>query len=300
MDYHAFTNELTAQLTPLFPAGTELHVHAIPKNNGVFRDALVIREPKVCISPTIYIDDYYRLYQDGTPIEEICRIICDVFLEVRLNHPIEPSAFTDFSLAKETIIFQLINREKNRERLTELPHIPYLDLAVIFCCVLQLQNGEQATVTIKHEHLQLWHTDFETVRDLAFAHTPRLLPAYIQPISETIRDLMAANPSLERMLPLADADAPKLYVLTNETQVGGAACLLYPTVLSDFADELGQDLYVLPSSIHEVLLFPTDLRDADTDLNRIICQVNEEQLPETQQLSDHVYYYSRTAHALAL
>ncbi len=300
MNYHTFTSELTAQLTPLFPAGTELSVHAIQKNNGVLRDALVIREPGVRLSPTIYVDDYYRLYQDDTPIEEICRIICDVFLEVRLNHPIEPDAFTDFTQAKETIIFQLVNLDKNRERLSELPHIPYLDLAIIFCCVLELKNGEHATVTIRNEHLKLWNTDFETIRDLAFSHTPRLLPAYIHQITDTIRDLMETNPELERMLPLTNDDAPKVYVLTNETQVGGAACMLYPTVLSDFADELGQDLYVLPSSIHEVLLYPTAARDSDPTLNSIICQVNKEQLPETQQLSDHVYYYSRASHALAL
>lgn len=300
MNYNTFTSELTAQLTPLFPDRTQISIQSIPKNNGIFRDALIIREPEVNISPTIYLDDYYALYQDNTPIDEICRIICDVFLEVRLNHPIDPAAFSDFEQAKETIIFQLVNYKKNADRLQQLPHIPYLDLAAIFCCMLRLDNGERATITIKNEHLAMWQTDFETIRALAFAHTPRLLPAYIQPIADTLHDLLEDQPALEQLLSLDDENIPTLYVLTNETQICGASCMLYPTLLSEFAEELGQDLYVLPSSIHEVLLLPTDKRDMDQSLSALVRQVNEEQLPETQQLSDHVYYYSRAAHSMML
>jgi hypothetical protein len=81
--------------------------------------------------------------------------------------------------------------------------------------------------------------------------------------------------------------------MTNENQCGGAASILYPNLLSEFAEEMDQDLYVLPSSIHEVLLLPTATRCADEELNRLVQAVNSDQLPLSQQLSDHVYYYSR-------
>ena len=301
MNFQQFSIELTRQLTPMFPDGTQISTQSSPKNNGVFLDALIIREPGTNISPTIYLEDYYALYKEGTALDEICHIICDVFLEVRLNHPVDPRFFTDYSEAKQHLIYQLINYDKNAARLDDIPHIPYLDLVIVFCCLLRLENGETATILIRNEHLDLWHVDLKEIQKQAFANTPRLLPAYIQPIAEAIRDLMESNEALERLLPLLARDAaPPLYVLTNETQICGAACMLYPSLLAEFADSVDKDLYILPSSIHEVLLLPTDTRCADKELCALVQDVNREQLPLTQQLSDTVYYYSREKHGLMI
>ena len=283
MNFQQFSDELVDQLISMFPEGTQIDTQAIPKNNGVFLDALIIREPGINISPTIYLEDYYSLYKEGATLDEICHIVCDVFLEVRLNHPVDPRFFTDFEEAKKHMVYQLINYDKNRERLSDIPHIRYLDLAIVFCCMLRLENGESATIQIRNEHLDLWQTNLETVKKQAFCNTPRLLPAYIQPIADAIRDLMESNESLCRLLPLLEKDAtPPLYVLTNETQICGAACMLYPTLLAEFSDSIKKDLYILPSSIHEVLLLPTDARCADAELCALVRSVNSEQLPLTQ------------------
>lgn len=301
MNFQQFSNELICQLKPMFPDDTQISIERIPKNNGVFLDALIIRDPDVNISPTIYLEDYYTLYAEGTSMDEICHIICDVFLEVRLNHPVDPRFFTDFAQAKKHLVYQLINFDKNKERLSELPHIRYLDLAIVFCCILHLENGETASILIRNEHLQLWQTDLDTIKKQAFDNTPRLLPAYIQPITDAIRDLIESNEALTRLLPLLDRDnTPPLYVLTNETQICGAACILYPSLLAEFSDSVGRDLYILPSSIHEVLLLPTDTRCADDHLRALVHSVNNEQLPLTQQLSDNVYYYSRKSGGFVL
>ena len=301
MNFQQFSEELIHQLTTMFPDGTQIEFQSMPKNNGVFLDALIIHEPGINVSPTIYLEDYYALFKEGTTLDEICHIICDVFLEVRLNHPIDPRFFTDFERARKHLVYQLVNYDKNMERLQDLPHIRYLDLVIIFCCMLQLENGQTATILIRNEHLQLWQTDLETVKKQAFGNTPRLLPAYIQPITEAIRDLMEGNEALERLLPLLDQESlPPLYVLTNETQLCGAACILYPSLLAEFSDSVGMDLYILPSSIHEVLLLPTSSRCADEELCALVRSVNSDQLPLTQQLSDSVYYYSREAKGLVL
>lgn len=301
MTFQQFSDELTRQLTPMFPGGTQISTQSIPKNNGVFLDAIIIREPGINISPTIYLEDYYALYKEGTALDEICHIICDVFLEVRLNHPIDPRFFTNFEQAKKHLVYQLVNYDKNKERLADIPHIQYLDLAIVFCCMLRLENEETATILIRNEHLQLWQTDLETVKKQAFDNTPRLLPAYIQPITDAIRDLMESNESLMRLLPLLERElTPPLYVLTNETQICGAACILYPALLAEFSESVGKDLYILPSSIHEVLLLPTDTRCADDELCALVRSVNSEQLPPTQQLSDSVYYYSRAIKGLVI
>ena len=294
MNFQQFSDELIRQLTPMFPDGTQINTEMIPKNNGVFLEALIIREPGINISPTIYLEDYYTLFKEGAALDEICHIICDVFLEVRLNHPVDPRFFTDFEQAKKHLVYQLVNYDKNVERLSDIPHIRFLDLIVIFCCMLRLENGETATILVRNEHLNLWKTDLATIKKQAFDNTPRLLPAYIQPITDAIRDLMESNESLERLLPLLEKDvAPPLYVLTNETQICGAACMLYPSLLAEFSDSVGKDLYILPSSIHEVLLLPYDGNQSLEECSRIVCQVNEDSVSPEEILSDHVYLFDR-------
>ena len=293
MNFQQFSEELIRQLTPMFPDGTQIQMQMIPKNNGVFLEALIIREPEINISPTIYLEDYYTLYKEGTALDEICHIICDVFLEVRLNHPVDPRFFTDFEQAKKHLVYQLVNYDKNVERLPDIPHIRYLDLAVIFCCMLRLENGETATILVRNEHLVLWNTDLATIKKQAFGNTPRLLPAYIQPITDAIRDLMESNEALERLLPLLEKDAaPPLYVLTNETQICGAACMLYPSLLAEFSDSVGMDLYILPSSIHEFIIVTDPTGNGLSFYNDMVRQVNEVEVADYEVLSDHAYYYS--------
>lgn len=301
MNYNEFLRTLLQQLPPLFSDKTVLSTQTVPKNNGISREALIIREPHANLSPIIYLEDYYQLYQEGTSIDEICAIICDVFLEARLNHPIDTENFTDFEKAEKRLIFQVINYEKNAERLRTIPHIRYLDLAIVFCCLIRMENGKNATALIHSEHLQLWGVDFDTVKKQAFDNTPRLLPAYIQPITDAIHDLVACNPSLDRLLPDSFGQTgSSLFVLTNETQVFGAACMFYPKLLQEFAESLDQDLYILPSSIHEVLLLPVDRRTGDEYLSALVRSVNSEQLPPGQLLSDTIYFYSREKAALIL
>ena len=301
MNYNEFLQTLQTQLLLLFPEGSNISIRTLPKNNGISREALIIREPHTNLAPVIYPEDYYSLYVEGTSIDELCTNICDVCMESRLNHPIDASCFTDFDKAKERLIFQIVNYEKNTLRLPDIPHIRYLDLAVIFCCLIPMKNGMDTTTIVHWEHLQLWDTDFETIKKQAFCNTPRLLPPYIQPIADAIHDLITRNPSLNRLLPDSFGQmTSRLYVLTNETQVCGAACMLYPSLLQEFSESLGTDLYILPSSIHEVLLLPTNARDSDERLSALVRAVNSEQIPPGQLLSDSIYYYSREKAALTL
>ena len=53
-----------------------------------------------------------------------------------------------------------------------------------------------------------------------------------------------------------------LYVLSNEDSFFGAAALFYPGMLERLTILMGGAFYVLPSSIHEVLLLPVTDGDA--------------------------------------
>ena len=84
-----------------------------------------------------------------------------------------------------------------------------------------------------------------------------------------------------------------MYVCTNASKINGAGVILYENLLKDFAQKVGADFYILPSSVHETLLIPvSDQFDVET-LKAMVCEVNMTQVAPEEQLSDQVYLYSR-------
>ena len=115
--------------------------------------------------------------------------------------------------------------------------------------------------------------------------------------SEILRDTepMAAAKGLEAAEPAVEipADGPALHVLTNRRGIYGASCMLYRDIIKDFADQEETDVIILPSSIHEVLLFPDHLMFDYAFLCRTVQEINREDVSEEDVLSDRIYIFSR-------
>ena len=89
---------------------------------------------------------------------------------------------------------------------------------------------------------------------------------------------------------LQEEDAP--FILTNERGINGAAVILYPGCLKEIGEITGLDLYILPSSIHELLVIPDDGNVYTHELKHMIHEVNESCVVEEEVLSDQLYHYS--------
>ena len=90
-----------------------------------------------------------------------------------------------------------------------------------------------------------------------------------------------------------------MYVLTNKEKLQGASTILYPDVLSTFADRKNANLWLLPSSIHEWIIICDDGNMNRETLSEMIQEVNGSQLAVDEILSDHPYYYNRTTKVLS-
>ena len=94
-------------------------------------------------------------------------------------------------------------------------------------------------------------------------------------------------------MPEEESDEFGMYVLSNSSKVFGAASILYPDVLKNFAEKLDRDLYILPSSVHEVILLPKRSETEWETLQEMVKEVNATQLEEVEILSDSVYSYTK-------
>lgn len=298
MVYETFLETIHSLVQERLKGSAEVSLRRIMKNNGLLMDGLTISPAGAKTAPTVYLNAYYEEAESGLPLD----IITDQILLICEENPGFPDDLGEqlkhFPFVRDRIVYKLVNAEDNAILLSDIPHFRYLDLAVVFYLIVLENEDGQMTSLIHNEHLNLWGVTREELSQLAEANTLRLMPSRIMPIEEVICGLEPLEQE-EAGSPLF-LPAVNLYVLTNEKGINGAACLLYPGVLKNFADQLEDDLFILPSSVHEVLLAPSKQALPLEDLNEMVSCINESDVLPEDRLSDHVYRYCREQDCLCL
>ena len=204
----------------------------------------------------------------------------------------------EFDFARSRIALRIVNPRQETELLRSLPHLPCMDLAFIFVVFFNRDPHAQMTAAVRTSHLEQWGIAPEELLPIAAANSPRCMPPHL----ESIADLLGiSEDAMEKaLLTKPDSDAVSagreespLYVLTTRQGIYGAAAMLYPGILRSFAAAAGDDLYIIPSSVHEVLLQAKGGAPDVQDMNAIIREINAGEVQPKERLSDHVYLYSR-------
>ena len=289
-------------LREFFPADTQIVIRPFPHNNQLILDGLTILEPGSNISPTIYLNFYFEKYQKGMNLSTIEQQILQYYhRHCPINH-IDTSFFTDYNRVRSRIVYRLVHYEKNRELLKEIPHFPYLDLAVIYYCLVAEEPYENASILIYNHHLAYWKLQKETLRTLAQTNTPLLLPWRCDSLAELIMPALDVLPVKERPTQeaLLDAETIPMYVLSNEQRYFGASCILYPNALKEISQKFADSLFILPSSIHEVIIIPASYTEDANELSEIVHDVNVSEVAQDEILSDSVYFYDQNTEQLSI
>lgn len=266
-------------------------VYKARKNNGVIRTGLMIEEKGINVSPTIYLEEYYEQYQCGNSLDYIASDIVSLYSRIRFQKPWKSEGFRRYEDVEEKIVFRLINRNANEEMLKTVPYVPYLDLAIVFYVLLEMDPCGTASMLIQNIHLSLWGITKEELYGTAMVRTPELLPSDFRSMESVIEEL-------------ADQPQPpkkgEMYVLSNQIRSFGAAVILYPGRLKRVAALLGESYYILPSSVHEVIIVPEREVPGVSVLNEMITEINEIHVEPEEVLADHAYYYSHASGELML
>ncbi|WP_313185077.1 DUF5688 family protein [Lacrimispora sp.] len=299
MNYNQFLEEVRAAVQERLGSDYEIRIQKITKNNGIVLDGLIIGKASKNIAPTIYLNSYYMHFTHGMSLQEILEDIISAYKE---NNDVvfgDIRELLDFTNLQDNVAFKLIQREKNKELLKDIPYFEFLDLAVVFYLILDEHRGGQMTALIHNSHMEPWGVEKEELYRLAMRNTPILLPSEIKTMKEIMCDILKGHLEeleMEEMVDdLLDFDSqkPPLYVLSNRKQINGAGCILYDGCLKDFADSQNSDIVILPSSLHETILVPDDENLDYGELQKMVGQINESEVPKEDVLSDRIYKYSR-------
>ena len=268
MNYTDFIKAMQCEVKEQMEPEVVVDSHTAVKNNGTMRTGLVLMCQGVNMSPTIYLEEFYEQYLSGISIPELARMVQILYEKVKVTNSYPYENIMSYRKIREKIAYKLIRKESNEELLEQIPYEEYFDLAVVFYILLENTAFGSATLLIRNEHLRQWRVTKKEVYEAAKENTPVLLPADIEQLTEY------------------------MYVMTNKTRNLGAAAILYPDALKKAARMIGGNFYILPSSIHEVILIPESYGASRMQLEIMVEEINENEVAAEEVLSDTVYYYS--------
>ena len=156
MDYKVFLETIRQALQERLQKDLQLIIRPVPKNNGILLDGLSIQSLDSCLAPTVYLNPYYTLYQEGMSIDAICSDILGLFQNSFSPDFVNDNIFNHFEDMKSRIMMRLIHTDSNLELLQKIPNIPYLDLSIVFYLFLERSSSGQMTTLIHNEFLNHW------------------------------------------------------------------------------------------------------------------------------------------------
>ena len=269
-------------------SGATITCDVCVKNNDTEKCGIIISYGEMKLSSVIYVDDLYKRYQNKKlTIEETADEVVSINRSARDKRDIDISAIFSWDSCKDRVIFRLISANKNKQYLSNVSYVPFLDLAVMFTLCVDINEDGVKSMRITDEIMRGWGVDVQDLMSHALVNTPRLLPAKIEPMYDVVASFLGCRQDID-----PDNDIPMLLV-SNDRLVYGATTILYEDTMTELGDRLGEDFYIIPSSIHEVLVLPSGCVDNTDDINRIIKEINTEHVINEDILSDRVYFYKR-------
>jgi len=230
-------------------------------------------------------------------MEEI--IICHE--KAKEENPIEVVDVLNFDVVKEKIVVRLVNYEKNAEQLKDCPHKRYLDLAITFRYLAGKDAMGLASSLIGNKEFECWNIELEELYQMAMFNTMREFPWKVESLLKVVTscfgERLPEHLREEFLQEIKDFDEVEnrvnMFVLSNDIGLNGATSLLYDNVLQKFANIHEANLFVLPSSVHEVMLVPENKETQASFLRELVVEANESAVGLIDLLSDNIYYYDR-------
>lgn len=297
MEKELLMNKVIEKLKKIGGKGCIVMGQKILKENGTGYMGIMIRRPGAATAPIINWDKMYEELGERLSVKALAY---QIYLYTE-NEPVlfEEADLMDYETVKERLRFRIVNLERNKDLLKQIPYEGFLDLAVIFYLLAgSIEKGDMI-ITVTNALLEKWNISYEELKEQAMENCEKCLPARFTSIEHMLFGSDKWDDT--ELFPdrLTDKGEIPLYCLTNKSGRSGAAVLLYPEVLPKVSRLLDSDLVILPSSRHEVLVCPYNELDLGS-LREIVQAVNREEVAPEDQLSDQVYVFRRESGKLEL
>lgn len=309
MKFDEFKDAVVGKIREYLPetfANANVRLQVVTKNNDLQLTGLTIKAGNSNIAPTIYLEQFFDAYEKGEDINVILQRIAETRISHEFRDKFDTESITDLGRCKDNIVPRLIGRAWNTELLRSRPHKLVADLAVTYCIHLGEDRDGTMSVPISNELLASWNISVNELHDIAIGNMDKVTPPVFSSMSSVIGSLLLDDmpgdmTEEEKKAMLSEfvfAD-DAMFVLTNTQKLNGAAEVLNRDVMERIIGQIGKDFFILPSSIHEVLIVPATPDMEVSMLENMVREVNQTQVSPEDRLSDNVYVYTKDGLTLA-
>lgn len=276
----------------------ECRVTERQKNNGVALTGVIFSLPGQQITPLVYMEPFYDQVRKGEPMDQVMGHIADVCKQsLAVRELPESLDFMDYDSIKDYLVVQVINTKANQRMLREVPHKDMEDLSAICRIEFSMQDSEgNGSIKVTHEMIRQWKVDFEEVYQKATDNSVCNKQPVLESMESIMMEIMGMPSERKNLLQLESGEEfPKegMYVLSNPMRLDGASVLAYPNLQEQLESVFPQGCYILPSSLHELIIVPKDIGMSPKEMEEMVREINQKEVAREVVLSDRVYEFDK-------
>jgi hypothetical protein len=298
MDYEQFKNQIEEDLHQALAdhgINASFSEHQVEKLNDSY-EALTITPEGSPIGVNANLSGMFKAIEDGQDYNEVVeRASASIIAGIENAPAINVAALTNYDEMKSKLAMEVVSADRNADMLQNVPHEQMEDMAVVYRLILGQDKEGRSSVLVTNDLMEQFGVTHDQLREDALVNAPEIRPSEIKGMSKVMNDLMGPG-----MVPEIDPADEQMFVAGVSDKIHGAGVIAYPNFFEDAAEKLGGDFYVLPSSIHEVLLVRDNGEMTAKDLEAMVREVNATQVAPEEQLTDHVYHYDSKEHVFEM
>ena len=302
MDYESFKKEFTEDIKEkLYEMGygdVDIKINNIKKVNRDYEAMNVVPEGGV-MGVSFNLEEIFTKFEQSGDYDSVLKNTTSF-----VANGIDTAPKTDidnllnYEEMKNKLSIEVISAEANKELLLNIPHDRIEDLAAVYRFVLKSESTGKASILVSNEMMQKMGITHEQLKNDALYNAPIIRPAVIKGMNEVIKELMGKE-AYEIANGTGNVEE-SVYVATVPDKDSGAGVLSYQNFMDQAAERVGGDFFILPSSIHEILIVKDDGEMKAELLRNMVQQINRTELMPEDKLSDNVYHYDSKEHIFEL
>ena len=302
MDYETFKQEFAEDIKEKVSqkgyGEVETSFHNIEKTNQNY-EAISVVPAGGNIGVNYNIENAFASYEHSGDYEGVLARATGAIASGLDQVPVvNVNALMNYEIMKEKLSVEVISAEVNEELLAKVPHDRIEDLAVVYRFIMESNEDGRASILVNNDLIERMGVTHEQLRADALENSPEIRPAVIQGMNEVMKEMM--GPEAYEMFGIPDDTEEMMFIATVPDKNSGAGVLAYQDFMDQAAEKIGGDFFILPSSIHEILLVPDDGQKGADELKAMVMDVNATQVSPEERLSDNVYHYDSKEHIFEL
>lgn len=289
MDFNEFTEKLEHNLKVALedsPPGAHVQKQEVKKMQEQSYTALTVTPADRNIGMNINANALYEQMQYGASYQNVLsHALNQATAFVQDSPQFDVHTITNYEQTKTKLFVEVVGAERNAAMLEKLPHVQMEDMAMVYSIQIAEKDGAIASTLISNQLMAAMGVTAEKLYQDAIANSVNMRPAKVQKLSEVLAEMMDVP------VKTVEKSAPPLLVVTTEDKIKGACAMFYSEMMDQLAKETGGNFFILPSSVHEVLVMPDKGEMSAEELKDMVTAINGDVVDPADVLTDQVYHY---------